>query len=193
MRNPRPPTCMRSVSRRCGMSSDNPGSCTLIDTVPPMRTARTWIVSAAAPPECTTALVTSSLATRMASSRAAPSSLIWRSAARAMAGASRPDPTSSTRSSRSDAGGAPAAATAGSGSGLSRQPGWSAQMRRSARHHCFPVIRYGKAISSSKAILPLPAPRRPRTSKAALEAPENTTGLIRWSSAWVRRYTDWGS
>ncbi|MHB1568217.1 MAG: hypothetical protein ACYCXW_06235 [Solirubrobacteraceae bacterium] len=37
-----------------------------------MRTARTWIVSAGEPPECATALVTSSLTTRMASSFAAP-------------------------------------------------------------------------------------------------------------------------
>ena len=76
MRKPRPPASMTPVSRRCGVSPDNPGSCTEMDTSPRTRTERMWIVSAGEPPECTTALVTSSLATRTASSPAAPSSLI---------------------------------------------------------------------------------------------------------------------
>ena len=104
MRKPQPPACMTPVSRRCGASPDNPGSCTEIDTPPRTRTARIWIVSAGEPPECTTALVTSSLATRTASSRAAPRSVIWRNAARTMAGAPQPHPTCSTNSACSDEG-----------------------------------------------------------------------------------------
>ena len=156
----------------------NPGSCTGIDTRPPMRTARTWVVSAGESPECTTALVTSLLAT--IAGRAQVADLAQ--GGRAIAGASRPYPTYNTKRSRSE----PHARRRRQRKvelGLQHPNTGAAFLKRIAlhSHHRFQLIQYGSVVRSSAAILRLPP--RPRTSKAALRTPDTTAGPIRWSSA----------